>query len=179
MDKQGNQLQSFTMPPLAPDRQGPRSWQGFIEPRGQSPAGYFGTMIYKGIAGTVFRSKRLAGDLSGQFNHDHIGETLELGIYIVCFALLLATATFVTARRACFGTQRAWQWAAFVFTFSLPGLIAFWLCADWPSLVPCPTCEKRRPTRAAQCPHCGAVWPLPPASGVEIFDQVQPEMAVS
>jgi hypothetical protein len=126
-------------------------------------------MAYKGI-GALFGSTRMHDDLARQFVA-RLGETEEFSRYMIGVALLLAVATLVWARRACFSWRRAWAWAGFVFAFSLPGFLTFRLAADWSRFVACPSCSRRRPIEAANCPHCGAGWPSPPSTGVEIFDR--------
>jgi len=165
MDRQGHVLQTYTLPPL-PDMPAPRTWEKFLTQRIQSPASFFGTMIYQKI-GALLGSSRLRDALNGQLAEPPIGEVC---VYSTVTALLLSVATLVWARRVFFAWSRAWAWAGFVFAFGLPGFITFRLAADWPALVACQKCSKRRPVEAAACPHCAADWPAPSATGIEILD---------
>ncbi len=175
-DAQGNVIQSFTLDPLPDSPPQPRTWQKFLTQRIQGPAFYFGTMLYKEI-GVLGGSSRLHGDLDNQL-HKHRAETTEFSLYIAGFALLLAAVAYLWARRACFSPRRALAWAGFVFAFNLPGLIAFRLAADWPLFIACPSCGKPRPIDRPSCTHCGAGWPAPPATGVEIFEPASPAALV-
>jgi hypothetical protein len=168
MDRQGRVLHAYTLPPL-PNHPEPRTWENFLTHRIQSPAFFFGTILYKKI-GAELGSSRLQGDLNWQFGHDR-SLTREISHYALIVALLLAVATLVWARFICFSWPRAWAWTAFVFAFGLPGFITFRLAADWPEFVACFSCGKSRPVEAGRCPHCQAGWPAPTPTGIEIFDQ--------
>jgi hypothetical protein len=167
-DAQGNVLQTYTLVPLPDSPPTPRTWQKFLTQRFQGPIFYFGTMLYKEV-GAVGGSVRLRGDLENQFRK-HGAETADISAYVAVFSLLLAAAAYIWARRACIPSQRASAWAAFVFAFGLPGFLAFRLASDWPRLVSCPSCGRPRPIDRPACPHCHSGWPLPPATGVEIFE---------
>ena len=168
MNLQGQVLRTYTLPPL-PRLPPWTSWDNFLARRLQSPAFFFGTMLYK-EAGAKFGSKRLQRDWARQFGQDR-ALTKEVTWDVVVLSCLLAGATLFWARSVYFPSGRAWAWTCFVLAFGLPGFLAFRLAADWPRSVPCPRCQRRRPIDAGSCPHCGAEWPAPPSSGFEIFDQ--------
>ena len=170
VNRQGQVLRDYTLSPL-PDIKRPPSWNDLLTRRLQSPAFFFGTMLYKEV-GAKLGSTRLRDDLTGQWVRDR-RRTIETSLYVVCLSLVLAAATFFWTRRICFAPRRAWAWTGFVLAFGLPGFITFRLAADWPRFVPCPSCGSRRPLDIANCPHCGADWPPPPATGIEIFDRSQ------
>jgi hypothetical protein len=173
MNQQGQVLHTYTLPPL-PNIPRERTWQEFISKRLQAPAYYFGTMLYKKI-GAELGSKRLSRDFAWYSGKDGQREMREIVPFILIQSLLLAAVTLAWARHVYFSWRRAWAWAAFVFAFNLAGFLTFRLAADWPHLVACPTCGRKRPTEADHCPKCGGGWPAPPASGIEIFDQSRAE----
>jgi hypothetical protein len=173
MNRQGQVLHTYTLPPL-PDISRERSWQQFISQRLRAPAYYFGTIIYKKI-GAELGSRHLQRDSAWYWGKNGQHEMRELVPFILAQSLLLAIVTLVWARRVYFSWGRAWAWAAFVLAFNLAGFLTFRLAADWPRLVPCPRCGRKRPTEADHCPNCGNGWTEPPASGIEIFDRPQTE----
>jgi hypothetical protein len=167
-DAQGNVLQAYTLAPLPDSPPAPRTWQQFLTQRVRGPVFYFGIMLYKEI-GALGGSTRMRDDLHNQF-HRNRAATAQMSAYVAVFAFLPAAGAYFWARRACFPARRAAAWAAFVFAFSLPGLLVFRLASDWPRLVPCPSCEKQRPIDKLACPHCGAGWPASAQTGTEIFE---------
>jgi hypothetical protein len=169
MDAHGQVIQSYTRPPLPPNEKTPPSWGEFLYSHLQTPAFFYGTIVYKKI-GALFGSTRMQHDLDVQFGKQR-DENVEAGVDIIGLSLLLSVLTLVWTRRVFISWKRAWAWAGFVFAFGLPGFIAFRLGCDWPRLVPCPTCAKSRPIEATTCPHCGAHWPKPSVTGIEIFDR--------
>lgn len=84
-------------------------------------------------------------------------------------SLVLAGVAYWWVRHVGFSRDAALGWAAFVCCFSLPGLIAFRLAADWPTRVQCPACSRRRSLQIEQCPACHQGWPGPASNGTEIF----------
>jgi hypothetical protein len=170
VDLHGQVLHDYTLPPL-PDVRRPPSWDTVLARRLQSPAFFFGTMVYKEV-GAELGSARLRGDLAYQWGRDR-RVTVETSLYVIGLSLLLAGATFFWAKRVYFPPRRAWAWTCFVLAFGLPGFITFRLAADWPRFVLCPNCGSRRPIDTGNCPHCGRDWPAPPSTGIEIFDQPQ------
>ncbi len=167
-DRTGLVLHSYTLPPLPPFGQA-RTWQTFLTQRLQTPAFYFGTMLYKKV-GAALGDERMRSDLAWLFGPDRRGLTLEISRYALIVGAVLAGAAYLWARRATFPASRAAAWAAFVFAFGLPGLITFRLAADWPRFVACPRCGHGRPVTRETCPRCGAGWPPPPSSGTEILE---------
>jgi hypothetical protein len=176
MNTQGQLLHTYTLTPLV-DPPAPRWWDTFLGERLQSPVFFFGTMIYQKI-GAELGSTHLKNDLAWQLVKRR-NFTLEISAYIVTLSLLLAGTTLFWARRMYFSWRRAWAWAAFVLSFNLAGFITFRLAADWPRLVPCPSCAKSRPVEMEKCPHCGSGWPVPQKSGAEIIDGPATELALA
>ena len=158
MDAQGNLSQTYTLPPFPPEKS-ERSWQQYIEGCLHSPVYDYGNLVYE-KGGALLGSERLGKEYE-QVTGPRWGYTLDILIRCTLTSLLLAVVTLFWARRAFFSWRRAFAWAAFVFGFNLAGLITFRLCADWPTLVPCPKCGKKRPLHLEQCPACGAGWPAP------------------
>jgi hypothetical protein len=131
-------------------------------------------MLYRKI-GAELGSKRLGHDYASYFGTDGRREMREIVPFFLAESLLLAVVTLVWARRVYFSWPRAWAWAMFVLAFNVAGFITFRLAADWPRLVPCPHCGRKRPTESDRCPSCGGGWPEPPISGLEIFDRSRTE----
>lgn len=168
MDAKGQVLNAYVLPPL-PEFPGQVSLDTFLTRRLQSPAFFFGNMLYKKI-GAEFGSVRLKNALARQFGAGW-PVTKETGIWSGALSLLLAAATFSWARRTHFSRGRTWAWTVFVLAFNLAGFITFRLAADWPRLVRCFGCGKRRAVNAENCPSCQKAWPVPPPTGTEIFDR--------
>jgi len=168
MDVKGNLLRTTTLPPL-PLNQSTTDWGAYLTDRLQSPAFFFGGMVYQ-KAGAMLGSQRLAGDLNWRLGND-LGKTKQTGLWVICLSLALAGLTFFWARRAGFPSHRPWAWTAFVFFFNVAGFITFRLAADWPRLAACSQCKRRRPIRDETCPHCGSAWPAPDKEGMEIIEE--------
>jgi len=168
MDSNGVVLASYELPPLPPSVN-PPLWSSFIAQRLESPACFFGEMLYHRV-GAAFGSSRLRGALQKQLGPD-LASTLQAGQILVLLALVLAAVTFVWSRRAQLPPRLAWLWTAGVFLLGLPGFILFWLTGERPVVVPCAACRRPRPIETEHCPHCGASWPAKPADGTEILDR--------
>jgi hypothetical protein len=168
MDSQGTVLISYEIPPPPPPVNPPQ-WSGFIAQRLESPAFFFGEMLYRRI-GAAFGSSRLREAPGMQLGAD-LPSTLQAGRILVLVALVLSVVTFLWSRRAQLPSHRIWAWAAGVLFLGLPGFIIFWLTAERPHTVPCAACRRPRPIKGEHCPHCGAAWPAKPADGTEILDR--------
>lgn len=168
MNAGGQVLNSYSLPPL-PEFPRPVSPGTFLVRRLQSPAIFFGNMLYQKMAGEL-GSVRLKNALIWQFG-PRWAVTKEIGIGSGSLSLLLAVVTFFWAHRAHFSRRRAWAWAVFVLLLNLPGFIAFRLAADWPRLVACTGCGKHRAVNTENCPSCNEGWPVPAQTGIEIFDR--------
>jgi len=168
---QGQVLHSYTLPPL-PDYPEPPSWVYHLNRRLQSPAFFFGTLLYQ-KAGAMLGSARLQDALAERIG-DHWMETRQTATYTLLFSFLSTVATFYGARRAHFSSRRAWLWTGLAFAFNVAGLLTFRLVADWPRLIPCPACRRPRPIDQPSCPHCADGWPATQPTGAEIFDHSEP-----
>jgi hypothetical protein len=135
----------------------------------ETPAFFYGSMIYQKI-GSLLGSKRLTGALNNRLG-PRWEYTKDIAIRISTLSLILAVATPLWARSRQFSWRRAWAWAGFVLAFNLAGLITFRLIADWPVLVRCPACGRKRLVNEATCVHCGATWPVPVRDGTEILEK--------
>lgn len=167
MDASGRVLNTCDLPPL-PEFSRPNSLATFLIWRLQSPAIFFGNMLYQKIAGEL-GSARLKSALIWQFGA-RWAVTKEISIGSGVVSLVLAVVTFFWARRAHFSRRRTWAWTVFVLALNLPGFITFRLAADWPRLVACFGCGKSRAVNAENCPSCREGWPGPTQTGTEIFD---------
>lgn len=167
LDAKGNVLASFTLPPLPPTVNPPQR-STLLAQRMQSPAFFFGEMLYRKI-GAALGSTRLRDALAAQLGRD-FKKTREIGTIIVLLAAALAGVTFFWARRAQLPRRRAGLWAASVFLFGLPGFIVFWLAGERPCTVPCPSCRRPRRIDETHCAHCAAAWPEIARAGTEIFE---------
>lgn len=167
---QGEVLHSYTVPPDE-NSSSPRRWVDLPPRYLQTPAFFFGTMLYQKIGATL-GSERLRKALAGQFG-DNWSKTKESAVDILILSVLCAGVTFYLARRAQIPRAQAWAWTAEALLFNLAGLIVFRCVADWPRLVPCTACGKRRPVAHEHCPHCAQGWPPPDPNGTEILDYSQ------
>lgn len=167
---QGEVVHSYTLPP-SENFPAPRRWIDLPERFLQSPAFFFGTMLYQ-KAGAMMGNNRLQAALGGRFG-DNLSKTKETAAYILVLSVLCATVTFYWARRAQIPRQQAWAWTGFALLFNLAGLIVFRLLADWPQLIPCTACGRCRPVTDDYCPHCTQGWPPPNPNGTEIMDYPQ------
>jgi len=168
VDKKGTVLTSYEIPPL-PENVNPPAWNSFLAQRLESPAFFFGEMLYRRI-GAAVGSSRLREALQKQIGPG-FSSTLQAGQILVLIALVLSAITFVWSRRAEFPARRAWAWTAGVFLLGLPGFILFWLAGERPRTVPCAACQRPRKIESERCDHCGAPWPVKPADGTEILDR--------
>jgi len=168
MDAKGTLLNTYTLPPV--HQQGyPRTWQQYISEGLETPAFYFGDLIY-GKMGALCGSQRLADAYNYRMT-DGWGWTKDLAIRTSTFSAIFAVVALIWARWTRFSWKRSWAWALFVLLFNLAGLITFRLVADWPIFVPCPKCQRKRSIQESTCPSCHAGWPAPKREGTEIFDQ--------
>jgi hypothetical protein len=167
MDLHGVVLQTYTLPPEKPQR-GHRTWQQYLTESVQSLVYLYGYIAYVKVGAMTgsHRMQRELGEIFGRMWHYE----REILVRTTVVSLALAGLTLFWARRRFFSWRRAWAWAAFVLGFNVAGLITFRLCADWPILLPCPACGKKRPIERETCPVCGAAWPAPAREGTEIFD---------
>ncbi len=168
LDSQGNVLAAYTLQPPTPYVDS-RTWVGIVAPRLQSPAFFYGEMLYR-RAGAALGSERLREALDEQLGR-YFDDTFHFGCAIVIVALVLAAITFFWARRAQLSLRRAWSWAAGVLVLGLPGFILFWLAGERPRTVPCPTCRRPRRIEGEKCAHCEAAWPPQPADDTAILDR--------
>lgn len=167
LDAQGNVLHSYTLPPLPLPRNQPRTWQQYLTESWEAPATFFGSFLYQGF-GHLIGSQTMEGNLQWRLHEGH-SHTLDVMKRILLASLFFASVALGLARWKQFPWKRALAWAAFVFIFNLGGLITFVLAADWPTLVRCPVCQRKRPAQEAACTHCGAAWPTPVPDGTEIL----------
>jgi hypothetical protein len=167
-DAQGNVLHTYTVPPAPRTRYFPTPITSLVS-RGQSPAFFFGTMLYERFGGmtqiTAFRKRHPA------YFGGSASDAKRTAIIVVLGSLLCAGVTLYWARRAQFDWPSAWRWAGLALAFNIAGLIMFRLVADWPRLVACAACQRRRPIHLARCPHCAQGWPSVEPTGAEIFDE--------
>ena len=168
MDAQGNLLHAYTLPPI-PRQSRPVPQILVIAKYGQSPASFFGKMLYQEI------SVLLGGNRPRDFWAEIFGVDSALATKRITFAVLLSSficagVTLAWARRVHFPWLQAWRWAGLTLALNVAGLIIFRLVADWPRFVPCAGCHQPRPLHQSTCPHCAEGWPAATPTGVEIFD---------
>ena len=167
LDAQGNVVTAYTLPQAPPSEQ-TTLWSQFFAQRLQSPAFFFGEMLYRRI-GAALGSTRLRDALAKQLGPD-FANTRRVGMVVVLVALVLAVVVFFWARRAQLPERQAWGWAVAVFCLGLGGLIVFWLASGRPRTVRCQACGQRRRIDAEVCGCCGAPWPAKPSDETAILD---------
>jgi hypothetical protein len=88
----------------------------------------------------------------------------------IVLAGLCAWAGWWLARRNNLSLKAKIGWAIFHLAFGIPALLAFLSVQEWPARESCPNCRKLRVVDREQCEHCGAAFPPPEKSGIEIFE---------
>lgn len=171
VDIGGQTTKTYVLPPLRTFPQ-PLSLDNWLKRRLQSPAFFYGNMMYQKI-GASLGSERLKGMLTRQFNNGW-KTTKEIMLWTSVVSCLFAVATFLLAWRARFVPKKTVAWVLFVLAGNLAGFITFLISAEWPRLLACPKCRTRRPVHAANCPSCASPWPSPDPNGFDIFDRPAP-----
>lgn len=147
----------------APNEPGPRSpdWETsvlLVVP----PAGMFGIVIIDWVA------------QGNAFWHGLMNEGLHQAVlgtgFLLAGSVISALLTAWLARRYAFTRRRAIGWTVGNLLLGFLGLLAMLAILDWPALVPCPACGRRRRIDRENCEHCAAPFPAPKADGTEIFD---------
>jgi hypothetical protein len=169
MDTQGNLLNTYTLPPIHQPGS-PRTWSEYIDNCLRTPVLYFGHLAYVRI-GALLGSESLALENRLLYTRDW-HHTRDISVHSTISSLIFSIVTLLWARRLLFSWQRALAWAAFVLGFNLAGLITFRLVADWPVLVNCLACGRKRSIEETLCPHCAAGWPARKPEGTEIVDSI-------
>ncbi len=159
MDAQGQVLRTYELAPLPSFSCSP-AFSTLVDRRLRCPAFFYGEMLYRKI-GAMLGSERLAR-LNEQWGTGR-KVTMEIITWSTSLSAFLALCTLFWARSAQYSWKRAWSWSAFVLLFNLAGLITFWLASDWPRLVACAKCRRRRPIDTASCPSCGATGRCQPS----------------
>jgi hypothetical protein len=90
---------------------------------------------------------------------------------LAIFAVSLVLGVMTQRRSRDFGLSRRLQlaWAAFVVLLGLPAFVGFRLSRSWPVRQPCPQCHASAPRDRWACSECGARFPAPARTGIEIF----------
>lgn len=171
MDAQGTLLNTYTLPPCT-GHPYPQPWQEYAAACVVPPAVLYGYLAYVKI-GALVGSESLRNDW-----RDITGDGwVYLGTFLLLSSIasvVLAAITVMWTRRLYFSWGRTWAWAALVLAFNVAGFLTFRLVADWPVLIRCPQCSRKRPVEEEKCPHCATPWPELKPSGIEIFDEKIP-----
>lgn len=93
------------------------------------------------------------------------------GVLLLVGAVFWAVLMHRIARRYAFTKRQTFWWTIAAFLLGPSALLTLWSLRDWPTRVPCASCHEKRVVDRDRCEHCGAPWPAPPATGIEIFDQ--------
>lgn len=140
------------LPKLAWQNPTPRVWEIFISSL-VPPAVLVGIRLFTETSANV-----------------QIDANTVISIAFAVSALLCVPIGWSLSRRYNFSNPSRFGWAAFLLLSGLPGLLAFISVHDWPARLSCPNCKKPRPVDLDQCQHCGAEFPLPEKTGIEIFE---------
>jgi len=90
-------------------------------------------------------------------------------------ALLAVSALSAVLAGICYRRQRRFvqpwtaAWVVFVFLFGPAGLVGYLCHRRWPVLEACPACGRNAPRDRDTCAACGAAFPPPPRTGIEVF----------
>jgi hypothetical protein len=87
-------------------------------------------------------------------------------------ALVCVPAAWWLGRRYHFSVAAKVSWVGFIVLTGIPGLLAFLSVQEWPARETCPKCGKQRVVEREHCEHCGAEFPAPEKTGIEIFEPV-------
>jgi hypothetical protein len=104
---------------------------------------------------------------SPRFLGDAVQENWLTFVILLAFSLALAVYCYRRQRR--YSQPGAAAWAAFVFLFGVPGLLAYLFHRRWPLLETCPACGKAVPRDRLTCAACNVVFPKPPLKGIEVL----------
>ncbi len=89
---------------------------------------------------------------------------------LVAVSLLGAALAWLCYRRQKrFAQPWTRVWVVFVFLAGLPGLVGYLCHRRWPVLEACPACGRSVPRDRDACAACGAAFPPPPRTGIEVF----------
>jgi len=167
VDSKGKVLQSYTCLPT-PREVYSTTWGSFIAKRLNSPAFFFGEMLYQCV-GAALGSSRLREKWEENWG-ENTKNTDERARMIGLVALVLAGVTFFWARRTQVPSRLVLAWTAAVLVLGLAGFVMFWLAGARPRTVPCVACRRLRRIDHDQCSQCGAGWPVHAADDTEIID---------
>jgi hypothetical protein len=85
-------------------------------------------------------------------------------------AAMCAVACGWLSRRYRLGTPAQIGWVVFPLLAGPVGFLAFLCAQEWPARESCPGCKRLRLVDRPRCEHCGADFPAPEPTGIEIFE---------
>lgn len=91
-------------------------------------------------------------------------------VALAAAGLVFLPLTLWLGRRYALPGRSLLGWSLFVLACGFPAFIAFLSVHDWPARAPCPNCRRPRVVNRDQCEHCGAGFPPPERTGIEIFE---------
>ncbi|RYG70332.1 hypothetical protein EON80_08150 [bacterium] len=92
-------------------------------------------------------------------------------IWTLIVSAALMPVTFQVARRAALSAKSTWGWTAATLLLGLSALLLLLAIHEWPALVKCPNCGKKRSVEKEHCEHCGAIFPQPERDATAIFEE--------
>jgi hypothetical protein len=90
--------------------------------------------------------------------------------------LVYAGLTLRLAKRSDLSPRTCFGWAIASFALGLFGALTLLALHEWPTLLACPHCDKKRSVNHRQCEHCAAVFPEPVLDDTAIFDDPAEEL---
>jgi len=168
----GQQHDRVTLPPL-PQPQAPRRWYERVLP-GLAP------LVFYVVVGSImlvtkwFGNDEIWASLREQIEQNPMDALFAVGILLLLIMLTTVIAFRVTHRYAfSTGGRRFWTVAAvFVGPAALLTLLGL---HQWPALVPCPSCNKRRCVDHTYCDKCGQPFPPQEVRPGDIYDAESPQ----
>jgi hypothetical protein len=102
---------------------------------------------------------------------DSLNEVRMYFIYTIIVSLLCVPVAYFVARRAGLNRSAMVGWMVTTLLLGLSGLLLLLALREWPTLLSCPQCRKKRSIERDLCEHCGAAFPAPPQDETAIFEE--------
>ena len=157
-------LREFDLPPLPLMRQPSNAAAGasglIISPLGLATL----------LSASIVFSPLPASEAIGEMVSDVGGGMLP--VFFICLSISVIASTaiaFCWSRRNALSRRRRIIWTIIGFLLGPVGILLMWSLLDWPALVACPSCAKKRIVTADLCPQCAAPFPALAPDPADIF----------
>jgi len=109
-----------------------------------------------------------------QFHHDPTGAVIVI-LTLLTITVATAVITLRITRRYAFSTAGRRFWTVMAVFVGPAALFTLLGLHQWPALVPCPSCNKRRRVDRDRCPDCGQPFPPQEVRPGDIYDSESPQ----